>query len=135
MKECFDLHHAQVIKDARGSLSILESGKQVPFDIKRIFFVTNVPKNEIRGGHAHKNLKQFVLCMSGSFKLLLDDGNNRVCRRLVSDGNAILIPPMYWAEQYAFSKGAVMAVLASDFYDEKDYIRSYSEFLRLMGKI
>ena len=112
-----------------GSLSFLESDHHIPFSIKRIYYIYGVADGARRGFHAHKDLKQVLFCIHGSCKLLLDDGREREIVSLASPSEGILIENIWWREMYDFSPGAVLLVLASEYYDESDYIRNYEEFL------
>ena len=115
--------------DSRGSLSFIESGSHIPFDIKRIFYLYNVAPGNIRGGHAHKQLHQFVVCLSGSFCIRINDGLKEVVECLDTPLKGIHIPPMIWATVFNFSTDAVCLVLCSDYYKEEDYYRNYNEFI------
>ena len=117
------------ISDLRGDLYAIESPKDLPFTPKRCFWICNVPNSEIRGTHAHKLLHQFLICVNGSVKVLLDDGKNTCDVLLKSPSLGLYIPPFVWATQTEFSKDAILIVLASDGYIEADYIRKYDEFL------
>jgi acetyltransferase-like isoleucine patch superfamily enzyme/dTDP-4-dehydrorhamnose 3,5-epimerase-like enzyme len=121
-----------VVDDIRGMLSFGEIQKDVPFEIKRYFLVFDVPSRHVRGEHAHKKLRQFLVCVHGSCNVLVDDGVNRQEFELDSPGIGVYIPPMVWAVEYKYSPDAVLLVLASDLYDASDYIREYSEFLALL---
>lgn len=125
--------HLPVIPDMRGSLSFAEYGQYLPFVPKRFFLVFDVPSQEIRGEHAHKQLDQFLVCVKGSCTVLVDDGNCREEYILNSPGAALHIPPMVWGVQYKYSPDAVLMVLASDIYNANDYIRDYDEFLSLVA--
>ncbi len=114
--------------DGRGLLVALESNKSIPFDIKRIYYLTDLKKSEPRGFHAHKNLKQVAICLQGSCRFILDDGKAREEFTLSSPTQGLLIEEMYWREMDQFSEGCVILVLASELYDESDYIRDYNEF-------
>jgi len=118
-----------VIADPRGSLSVVESDNQVPFDIKRVYYLYDVPGGASRGGHAHKNLHQLIIAVSGSFDVILDDGNNREVFQLNRSYKGLYVCPMVWRELENFTSGAVCLVLASDYYDESDYYRDYQEFV------
>jgi dTDP-4-dehydrorhamnose 3,5-epimerase-like enzyme len=117
------------IHDPRGNLTFIEAGRHIPFDIKRVYYLYDVPGGESRAGHGHKTLEQLVVAMSGSFDIALDDGNDRRKYHLNRSYIGLYIPNMLWREIDNFSSGAVCMVLASDFYDEKDYYRDYSQFL------
>jgi hypothetical protein len=118
------------IADPRGNLSFIEGGRHVPFEIKRVFYLYDVPGGETRAGHALKKTEQFIIAASGSFDVILDDGNKRRTFSLNRSWKGILVPPMMWRELVNFSSAGVCLVLASDYYDENDYIRDYEEFLR-----
>lgn len=121
-----------VVEDSRGKLVIAEIQQQIPFELKRLFFVSGVPFGEVRGIHAHKNCHQFLICVSGSLKALVDDGNKQKVFELSENSIGLYMPPLSWGTQYEFSKDAVLLVLASDFYDEDDYIHDYLEFQKYM---
>lgn len=116
------------IEDVRGSLAVLENDT-VPFEIKRVYYLFDVPSTAYRGGHAHKGLKQFVIPLSGSFDIILDDGKNRVTKTLNKPDKGLLVPTGIWRELENFSSGTVCLVLASEVYEEEDYIRDYETFL------
>jgi hypothetical protein len=121
--------------DERGNLTVIESGRHVPFEINRIYYLYDIPGGADRGGHAHKSLRQLIVALAGSFDITLDDG---FCRKTVSLNRAnvgLLICPMVWRELKNFSSGAVCLVLASDFFLESDYIRNYSEFQVAAGVV
>ena len=111
----------------RGKLSVVEKNI-IPFDIKRVYYLYDVPSDAYRGGHAHKNLIQFMIPLSGSFEVLVDDGINKTKIMLNKPHKGLLIPKGIWREMDNFSSGAVCAVLASDYFEEEDYFRDYNEF-------
>lgn len=115
-------------RDRRGNLSVVESGINVPFDIKRAYYLYDVPGGESRGGHAHKSLHEFIIAVGGSFTVFLDDGVSKEAVLLNKPYQGLLIHPGIWRTLEDFSSGAVALVLASDFYDEEDYLRNYREF-------
>lgn len=115
------------IKDTRGNLSIIEKDI-VPFDIKRVYYLYDVPSDANRGGHAHKALCQFLIPLSGSFDVILNDGEGEKSVTLNKPNKGLLIVPGIWRELENFSSGAVCLVLASEVYDEADYIRDYKTF-------
>ena len=117
------------IVDIRGILSVVEELKDIPFEIARVYWVYDVPSGESRGGHAHKRLKQFLIALSGSFTVTLDDGTERRKFLLNHPYQGLEIETGIWRTLDDFSSGAVCLVLASEFYDEEDYIREYDEFL------
>lgn len=132
MLDAINLTDLKKISDLRGNLSVIEAGVDIPFDIKRVFYLYDVPTGADRGAHAHKSLYQFLICLSGSFDVILDDGINCRTLHLNRPWRGLLIPPMIWAAEVNFDPGSVCLVLASEKYDEQDYIRDYSEFLRLV---
>ncbi len=115
--------------DERGQLVALEEFKDIPFKIKRVYYMYDTGKGVRRGLHAHKSLEQILICIHGSCKILLDNGNERKIVPLEKPYEGLYIANDMWREMYDFSPDAVLLVLASDFYDEKDYIRDYNEFL------
>ena len=119
------------INDTRGNLSFIEGGKHIPFNIKRVYYLYDVPGGSDRGSHAHKKLHQFIVAMSGSFDVELDDGKEKKRFHLNRSFTGLYICPMMWRDLDNFSSGSVCMVLASDYYDENDYIRNYKEFLSL----
>lgn len=121
------------ITDPRGNLTVAEQLKDVPFDIKRAYWVYDVPGGECRGGHAHKRLKQFVIALSGSFHVTLDNGRERCTVLLNHPWQGLLIETNIWRTLDDFSSGAVCLVLASELYEEDDYIYDYDEFLNYVG--
>jgi len=116
------------IEDARGNLTFIEGMNHIPFDIKRVYYLYDVPGGSDRGAHAHKELQQFMIAMSGSFDVVLDDGVDKQRFQLNRSYFGIYICPMMWRYIDNFSSGAVCMVLASAPYDEADYIRDYDEF-------
>lgn len=118
------------IEDRRGNLSVVEEFKDIPFKIARAYWVYDVPGGESRGGHAHKRLKQFVIALSGSFTVTLDDGTEKRAFHLNHPYQGLLIETGVWRTLDDFSSGAVCLVLASEPYDEEDYIRDYDDFLK-----
>jgi len=122
------------INDPRGNLTFIEGANHIPFDIKRVFYLYDVPTGEDRGSHAHKALHQFLICLSGSFDVTLDDGSDRKTVHLNRPWKGLHIPPMIWGAEVNFDPGSICMVLASDCYSEADYIRDYDEFLRLVGE-
>lgn len=117
------------ITDARGNLTFVEGNNQIPFDIKRVYYLYDVPGGAQRGGHAHKGLHQLIIAMSGSFDVVLDDGSNKKRVHLNRSYNGLYVCPMIWRELDNFSSGSVLMVLASNKYDEGDYYRDYNQFL------
>jgi dTDP-4-dehydrorhamnose 3,5-epimerase-like enzyme len=115
------------IKDPRGNLSVVENDT-VPFEIKRVYYLYDVPSDAFRGGHAHKVQYELLIAVSGSFEVVLDDGQQKETVMLNKPNIGLLIPIMVWRELQNFSSGAVCLVLASDVFDEEDYIRDYNHF-------
>ena len=126
------LHRLPHVHDLRGNLSFGEVGNPIPFEVKRYFLVYGVTSKEIRGEHAHRSLRQFLICVHGRCHVVADDGTNRQEFVLDSPTIGLHMPPMVWGIQYKYSEDAVMLVLASDKYDPGSYIRDYSEFLELI---
>ncbi|MEM3485215.1 MAG: FdtA/QdtA family cupin domain-containing protein [Candidatus Bathyarchaeia archaeon] len=122
------------IKDHRGNLTFIESAKHIPFEIKRIYYLYDVPAAEVRGGHAHKELEQIIIALSGSFDVILDNGVEKAAVTLNRPWEGLYIPRLVWRELENFSSGAVCLVLASQFYDENDYYRNYDQFLSAVSK-
>lgn len=122
------------IADPRGNLSIIEGGQHIPFDIKRVYYLYDVPGGSDRGSHAHKRLHQFIVAMSGSFDVVLDDGKDKKRFQLNRSYYGLYVCPMMWRYLDNFSSGAVCMVLASSHFDETDYIRDHSEFLALANR-
>ena len=118
--------------DERGLLISLEQNRNIPFEIKRINYIFKTKRDVIRGYHAHKNLKQVAVCISGTCKFLLDNGKKKINVLLDSPSKGLLIDEMIWHEMYDFSEDCVLMVLADDFYDESDYIRDYNDFLKMV---
>ncbi len=121
------------VVDMRGSLSVGEVGRHLPFEPKRYFLVFDVPDAEVRGEHAHKALHQFLVCVHGSMNLVVDDGSQREEFVLDRPNLGVYVPPMVWATQYKYTADAVLLVLASDVYDPEDYIRDYDAFLEAVS--
>ena len=117
------------IENPKGNLTAIEEHVQVPFDIRRVYYLYDVPGGESRGGHAHRALEQFLIAVSGSFDVVLDDGIARRSFFLNRSYYGLYVPPMMWRELENFSSGSVCLVLASEPYDESDYIRDHDAFL------
>lgn len=115
------------IHNRAGNITIVEGVKNIPFEIKRIYYLYDIPGGEARGGHAHKELKQLIVAASGSFSVLLNDGTNKKVVTLNRPDYGLLVVPGIWRELFEFSSGSVCLVLASHKYDEADYIREYSQ--------
>lgn len=117
------------IADERGCLSVAENNQHIPFEIKRIFYLYDVPSSQSRGAHAHKTLQQFIICLSGGFDVEIDDGREKQRFHLHQPWEGLYIPPMIWASVENFRDRAVCLSLASEQYDEADYYRNYPAFL------
>jgi hypothetical protein len=121
------------ISDPRGNLTFIEGGgRHIPFDIKRVYYLYDVPGGSERGGHAHKALSQLIIAMSGSFDVVLDDGHEKRRFHLNRSYTGLFVCPMIWRELDNFSSGSVCMVLASNLYDEDDYYRDYGDFKRAL---
>ena len=118
------------IADPRGNLTFIEGGRHVPFEIKRVYYLYDIPGGAERGGHAHKELQQLIIAMSGSFDVVLDDGYATERLHLNRSHYGLYVGTMVWREIDNFSSGSVCMVLASTLYDEADYYRDYDAFLR-----
>lgn len=118
------------ISDPRGSLTFVENSQHIPFDIKRVYYLYDVPGGSARGSHAHKSLHQFIVAMSGSFDVELNDGKSKRRFHLNRSHYGLYVCPMMWRLLDNFSSGAVCMVLASDIYSESDYFRDYEAFLK-----
>lgn len=121
------------IEDTRGNIAVIEK-KVLPFPIKRVYYLYDIPSGSYRGGHAHKTLWQFLIAVSGSFNVLLNDGAESKTIMLNRPDQGLLIPNGVWRELANFSAGAVCLVLASDEFKEEDYIRDFAEFLSTVGR-
>lgn len=121
------------IADVRGNLTFIEGNRHAPFAIERVFYLYDVPTGADRGAHAHREQHQFLICLSGSFDVALDDGKQRRVVHLNRPWHGLHIPPMIWAAEVNFDAGTVCLVLASAKYLEDDYIRDYEDFLALRG--
>ena len=119
--------------DERGALVALEEGRNVPFPIKRVYYLFETQKGVRRGFHAHKKMKQFVIAVRGACRFLFDDGKEKINVYLDDPAQGLMIEPMIWHEMYDFSADCVLMVLADDFYIESDYIRNYDDFINLLG--
>ncbi|MDX2479903.1 MAG: FdtA/QdtA family cupin domain-containing protein [Desulfuromusa sp.] len=121
------------ITDPRGNLTFVESGGHIPFDIRRVYYLYDVPGGAERGGHAHKELSQLIIAMSGSFDVVLDDGSGKKRFHLNRSYYGLYVCPMIWRELDNFSSGSVSMVLASNRYDEADYYRDYDGYLAALA--
>ena len=123
-----------MIKNPKGNLTFIEARRQIPFDIRRVYYLYDIPGGEERGGHAHRALQQLIIAMSGSFDIRLDDGRAKKTVHMNRSYYGLYICPMIWREIDNFSSGAVCMALASEFYDEADYYRDYDQFIRDVRK-
>lgn len=117
------------INDPRGNLTFIEGGAHIPFEIQRVYYLYDVPGGAERGGHAHKDLHQLIIAMSGSFDVIIDDGKDKKRIHLNRSYNGLYVCPMIWRELDNFSSGSVCLVLASSKYEEDDYYRDYTDFM------
>lgn len=123
------------ITDPRGDLTFIEGGRHVPFEIRRVYYLYNVPVDAERGGHAHRDLEQVIFALSGSFRVKVDDGKTQQEYWLRDPRKGLYISRMIWREMDSFSQGAVCMVLASRHYEESDYIRDYAQFKAELAKV
>lgn len=134
LDECKIVTLARIVDPTRGALTVTEQGRDVPFDIRRAYWIYDVPSGESRGGHAHKELRQLLVAISGSFRVVLDNGKERREIMLNHPWQGLLIVPGVWRTLEDFSSGAVCLCLASEHYDEEEYIRDYAEFKTLYSE-
>lgn len=118
------------IKDHRGNLTFLEGTRHVPFEIKRVYYLYDVPGGESRAGHAHRALQSVIIAINGSFEVLIDDGHNKKTYNLSRANEGLYLCPGIWRELHNFTSGSVCLVLASEPYDESDYYRDYQDFIQ-----
>ncbi|MFM5361292.1 FdtA/QdtA family cupin domain-containing protein [Aeromonas veronii] len=123
-----------VLGDHRGKLVAIEGNRHIPFEIKRVYYIYGSSSDVARGFHAHKELRQVAICLSGQCRIVMDDGSKKEDVILDNPSQALLIDRMQWHEMYDFSSDCVLMVLASDIYDESDYIRNYESFILLNGE-
>jgi hypothetical protein len=121
------------INDIRGNLTFIEGGNHIPFNIRRVYYLYDVPGGAERGGHAHKDLHQLIIAMSGSFDVVIDDGREQKRIHLNRSYKGLYVCPMIWRALDNFSSGSVCMVLASNIYSEDDYYRDYHEYLEASG--
>jgi hypothetical protein len=124
----------KVLGDERGQLIALEENRQIPFNIKRVFYIYGTQKNTPRGNHSHYKTKQFLIAVNGSCKVTLDNGNTKETINLNKPNLGIFQDALIWGAMYDFSKDCVLMVLANDFYDVEDYITDYDKFLKVVNK-
>jgi hypothetical protein len=122
------------IHDSRGDLAFAEAERHVPFAIRRVFLLFGVPGDSVRGRHAHRRLHQVFVAVGGSFDVTVTDGTERAKVRLDAPSRALHVEPMIWSELHDFTPGASCLVLASEYFEEADYIRDYDDFLRAVGR-
>ena len=120
------------VQDNRGNLTFIEENRHIPFEIKRVYYLYDVPGGEARGGHAHKQLQQFIIAANGSFDVVLDEGSSQERYHLNRSYYGVFIPSMVWRELDNFSSGSVCLVLASEYFDEQDYVRDYGDFKEIV---
>lgn len=122
------------ISDPRGNLTFIEGGEHIPFEIRRVYYLYDVPGGATRGGHAHKALSQLIIALSGSFDVILNEGGEKKRFHLNRSHQGLYVCPMMWRELDNFSSGSVCMVLASNLYEESDYYRDYNEYLAALRK-
>lgn len=120
------------IADARGNLTFVENSRHIPFEVKRVFYIYDIPSGVSRGAHAHRQLQQVIIPMSGALDVELDDGDQQKTIHLNRPWQGLYIPPMIWASEGNFDSGTVYMVLTSDYYDESDYFREYADFKKAL---
>ena len=123
------------IHNRAGNITIVEGQRNIPFDVRRIYYLYDIPGGADRGGHAHKELYQLIVAASGSFDVLLDDGQNKKIVTLNRPEYGLMVVPGIWRELFEFSSGAICLVLASHKYDKDDYIRNYDQFVSFRERI
>jgi hypothetical protein len=128
VQDC-EIHQLPKIVDHRGNLTFVEGERHVPFQVRRVFYVYDIPSGEQRGAHAHRRLHQMIVCLAGSMDVTLNDGTETRIVRLDRPWHGLHITPMIWASEGNFSPGTVYLVLASDPYDESDYLRDYDTYV------
>ncbi len=133
LSECKRIELPKIL-DHRGNLTFIEEFRHIPFEIKRVYYLYDVPGGGVRGGHAHKALHQFIIAASGSFDVILKNGKDVARHHLNRSYYGLYIPPYVWRELDNFSSGSVCLVLASEVYDEQDYIRDYDEFVKVVNR-
>lgn len=128
-----NLVEVQVLGDDRGHLSVLEANRNIPFDIRRVYYLTGTQPGVARGFHAHKELEQMAVCVAGSCRMIMDDGLRSEEVILDSPAKVLHVGKMVWHEMHDFTEDCVLLVLANDYYDESDYIRNYEQFLQAVA--
>jgi dTDP-4-dehydrorhamnose 3,5-epimerase-like enzyme len=129
-----EIVHFNIIGDESGSLIALENLHEVPFEVKRVYYIFDTKKGVRRGMHAHRDLEQLCLCVRGSCTFVLDDGTKKDIIKLDSPKTGLYIKSLIWREMFDFSEDCVLVVLANKYYDEADYIRTYEEFKQLAAR-
>lgn len=129
-----DLVRFEVIGDLRGNLIALEESKNVPFDVKRVFYIFNVSGENSRGNHSHYRTKQLLIAICGRCKVTLDDGKVKKTYTLDKINEGLFQDSLVWGSMHDFSEDCILMVIASSYYDESDYIRNYSEFIKVVNK-
>jgi dTDP-4-dehydrorhamnose 3,5-epimerase-like enzyme len=124
----------KICGDERGSLISLEENKNIPFEIKRVYYIFDTKEGVKRGFHAHKNLEQVIICINGSCNIILDDGKEKIDIKLKNRNEGIYLKKTIWREMSNFSEDCILLVLANEFYDEKDYLKNYEEFINFIEK-
>jgi dTDP-4-dehydrorhamnose 3,5-epimerase-like enzyme len=119
------------IEDPRGNLTFIEGGQHIPFEIKRVYWIYDVPGGEVRGGHAYKTLNEFIVALSGSFDVILHDGKTEMRYPLNRSYYGLYVPKMFWRRLENFSTNSLALILASDYYDADDYIRDFDQFVEM----
>jgi dTDP-4-dehydrorhamnose 3,5-epimerase-like enzyme len=133
VEDCVLMDLPKVV-DHRGNLTYIEATRHVPFEVRRVFYIYDVPTGESRGGHAHRALHQFLICLSGSFDVEIDDGTSQRVHHLNRPWRGLYVPPLIWARESNFDPGTVCLVLTSDFYEESDNIRDYALYRSLLDE-
>ena len=134
MKNCRIIDFKKIGNSDVGYLTAIEGNREIPFNIKRVYYIYNVPKEIKRGFHAHKTLEQVLICMSGSIKIKVDDGSKKKIIELNNSNKGLYIGLGVWREMYDFQQNSVLLVLASEYYNENDYIRDYETFKKIVRK-
>lgn len=135
IRDCRIIHLPKFQEREKGNLSFVENLKQIPFSIKRIFYLFDIPGGESRGAHAHIKCHQFLVALSGSFTVKLNDGHNKISHFLNRPDIGLYIPYGIWASEENFSSGSICLVLASDKFNEDDYIRDYKTFINIKSDV
>ena len=135
VKNCKIVELKQIVDENDGVLSIAEQLNEIPFEVERVYYIYGLEDTKLkRGFHAHKQLEQAIFCINGSFKLMIDDGNEKNYFFLNDPNKGVYMGSRLWHTMFEFSKDCIILVIASDYYDESDYIRNYSEFIEYVKK-